>query len=143
MIELIGELIQLANKRGYTPNEIDLIQRAYVIASVYSKGRFRYRIKHRPFINHLVSTCGFLVYSNTNIETVVAGLLHSVKDDMPKIYSLNRTVGEIVDNYFDTHDDSINNKGIKYDTINKIQFAVNAIQIANSADMLMAGEITL
>ena len=87
----------------------------------------------------MVSTCSILIYSNLNIETVVAGLLHSVKNDMKQIYNLNYKVGEIVDKYFDITTGIKEN--IKYETINNIEWAVITIQLANSTDMLMTGEL--
>jgi hypothetical protein len=79
------------------------------------------------------------MYKKLNIETVVAGLLHSVKTDMKKIYKLNQCVGDIVNNYFDitTHTDK---KILSLQTISNTAFAVIAIQLANSTDMVMAGE---
>jgi (p)ppGpp synthase/HD superfamily hydrolase len=139
LIEKIENLIILARKNNYSTENIELIRSAYVIAAEYSKNKFRYRKKTRPFINHLVSTCSILIYSNVNIETVVAGLLHSVKNDMKQIYNLNNTVGEIVDKYFDITTGIKEN--IKYDTINNIEWAVITIQLANSTDMIMAGEL--
>jgi len=139
LIETIDELLILAKKYKYSNEDIELIKSAYVIATEYSKNKFRYRKKNRPFINHLVSTCSILISSNLNIETVVAGLLHSVKNDMKKIYNLNYKVGEIVDNYFDITTDIKEN--IKYETINNIEWAVITIQLANSSDMIMSGEL--
>jgi len=69
----------------------------------------------------------------------VAGLLHSVKNDMKQIYNLNYKVGEIVDKYFDITTGIKEN--IKYETINNIEWAVITIQLANSTDMIMAGEL--
>ena len=139
LIETIEELLILAKKYKYSNENIELIKSAYVIAAEYSKNKFRYRKKNRPFINHLVSTCSILIYSNVNIETVVAGLLHSVKNDMNKIYNLNYKVGEIVDKYFDITTGIKEN--IKYETINNIEWAVITIQLANSTDMIMSGEL--
>ena len=139
LIETIEELLILAKKYKYSNENIELIKSAYVIAANYSTNKFRYRKKNRPLINHLVSTCAILIYSNVNIETVVAGLLHSVKNDMKQIYNLNHQVGEIVDNYFDITTDIKEN--IKYETINNIEWAVITIQLANSTDMIMAGEL--
>ena len=139
LIEKIEDLLLLAKKNKYSTENIELIRSAYVIAAEYSKNKFRYRKKTRPFINHLVSTCSFLIYSNVNIETVVAGLLHSVKNDMKQIYNLNYKVGEIVDKYFDITTGIKEN--IKYDTINNIEWAVITIQLANTTDMLMSGEL--
>ena len=139
LIETIEELLNLANKYKYSNENIELIKSAYVIAAEYSKNKFRYRKKNRPFINHLVSTCSILIYSNLNIETVVAGLLHSVKNDMKQIYNLNYKVGEIVDKYFDITTGIKEN--IKYETINNIEWAVITIQLANSTDMIMSGEL--
>jgi (p)ppGpp synthase/HD superfamily hydrolase len=139
LIEKIEDLLILAKKYKYSNEDIELIKSAYVIAAEYSKNKFRYRKKNRPFINHLVSTCSFLIYSNLNIETVVAGLLHSVKSDMKKIYDLNYKVGEIVDKYFDITTGIREN--IKYEAINNVEWAVVTIQLANSTDMLMAGEL--
>ena len=139
LIETIDELLILAKKYKYSNEDIEIIKSAYVIAAEYSKNKFRYRKKNRPFINHLVSTCSFLISSTLNIETVVAGLLHSVKNDMKKIYNLNYKVGEIVDKYFDITTDIKEN--IKYETINNIEWAVITIQLANSTDMIMSGEL--
>ena len=139
LIETIEDLLILATKYKYNNENIELIKSAYVIAAEYSKNKFRYRKKNRPFINHLVSTCSILIYSNLNIETVVAGLLHSVKNDMNQIYNLNYKVGEIVDKYFDITTGIKEN--IKYETINNIEWAVITIQLANSTDMLMTGEL--
>ena len=139
LIETIEELLILAKKNKYSNENIELIKLAYVIAAEYSKNKFRYRKKNRPFINHLVSTCSILIYSNLNIETVVAGLLHSVKNDMKQIYNLNYKVGEIVDKYFDITTGIKEN--IKYETINNIEWAVITIQLANSTDMIMSGEL--
>lgn len=137
LIETIEDLLILAKNYKYSNENIELIKSAYVIAAEYSKNKFRYRKKNRPFINHLVSTCSILICSNLNIETVVAGLLHSVKNDM--IYNLNYKVGEIVDKYFDITTGVKEN--IKYETINNIEWAVITIQLANSTDMIMAGEL--
>jgi (p)ppGpp synthase/HD superfamily hydrolase len=139
LIETIEDLLILATKYKYNNENIELIKSAYVIAAEYSKNKFRYRKKNRPFINHLVSTCSILIHSNLNIETVVAGLLHSVKNDMNQIYNLNYKVGEIVDKYVDITTGIKEN--IKYETINNIEWAVITIQLANSTDMIMAGEL--
>ena len=80
-----------------------------------------------------------LMTNGANIETVVAGLLHSVKDDMPRIYALNQTVGEIVDNYFDITVGQV--KQIPFAEATKAQLAVIAIQMANTVDMILAKEI--
>jgi len=135
LVETIENLIKLAVYRGYSTDDVELIKRAYVIASDFSKNRFRYRKKTRKFINHLVSTCSILIYSNLNIETVVAGLLHSVKNNMPLIYGLNAKVGEIVDAYYDS---SIETRERK--EFSNVDWAVIAIQQANSTDMILAGE---
>jgi (p)ppGpp synthase/HD superfamily hydrolase len=139
LIETIEDLLILAKKYKYSNENIELIKSAYVIAAEYSKNKFSIEKKNRPFINHLVSTCSILIYSNLNIETVVAGLLHSVKNDMKQIYNLNYKVGEIVDKYFDITTGIKEN--IKYETINNIEWAVITIQHANSTDMIMAGEL--
>jgi (p)ppGpp synthase/HD superfamily hydrolase len=137
-IESFSVLITLAKERGYSNENIELIKRAYDIASVYSINLFRYRIKTRPFINHLISVCSILMYSTLNIETVVAGLLHSVKNDMPRIYNLHNTVGEIVDKYFDPTTGA--KEQIQIKNTNNIDWVVIAIQLANTTDMIMAGE---
>jgi (p)ppGpp synthase/HD superfamily hydrolase len=139
LIETIEKLLLLAKQYKYSNENIELIKSAYDIAANYSTNKFRYRKKNRPFINHLVSTCAILIYSNVNIETVVAGLLHSVKNDMKQIYNLNHQVGEIVDNYFDITTGIKEN--IKYEIINNIEWAVITIQLANSTDMMLAGEL--
>ena len=58
---------------------------------------------------------------------------------MKKIYNLNYKVGEIVDKYFDITTGIKEN--IKYETINNIEWAVITIQLANSTDMIMSGEL--
>jgi len=139
IIETIEKLLELANTKGYSNENIKLIKDAYVIAEEYSLNKYRYRKKDRPFINHLISTCSILMNEKLNIETIVAGLLHSVKTDMKKIYKLNYNVGEIVNNYFDITTNN-GNKIISLQTISKTEFAVIAIQLANSIDMIMSGE---
>lgn len=131
----------MANKKKYSSENIELIKSAYVIAAEYSKNKFRYRKKSRPFIRHLISTCAILMYSNLNIETVVAGLLHSVKNDMKQIYNLNYKVGELVENYYDITTGI--KKHIQYETSNNIEWAIITIQLANSTDMIMSGESKL
>ena len=141
IIETIEKLLELAKKKDYSNANIELIKAAYVIAEQYSLNKYRYRKKDRPFINHLISTCSILMYNKLNIETVVAGLLHSVKTDIKKIYELNHTVGDIVNSYFDITSHK-NNKIISLQTISKSEFSVIAIQLANSTDMIMSGEYT-
>jgi len=137
LIETIEALIKLAIYRGYSADDVELIKRAYNIAEEYSKNRVRYRKKTRKFISHLVSTCSILIYSNLNIETVVAGLLHSVKNNMPLIYGLNAKVGEIVDAYYDS---STENQDKEHKELSSVDWAVIAIQQANSTDMILSGE---
>ena len=140
MIETINKLTEFAKSKGYKKENIELLTSAYEIARKYSENKFRYRKPSRPFINHLVSTCSILMSTCMNIETVVAGLLHSVKDPKltSQIHSLNQTVGEIVDNYFEL---SIRNpEQIAFDTVTNIQTAIMAIQLANTTDMILAGE---
>ena len=134
----LNELIVLAKQRLYTPEDIKLIENGYQLALEYSKNRFRYRLPKRPFIEHLIGTCSVLMYNNLNIETVVAGLLHSVKP-VSQIYSLNQTVGEIVDNYFDTSIKPV--KSINYNQVTSVQWSVMCIQVANQTDMLYSGEL--
>jgi (p)ppGpp synthase/HD superfamily hydrolase len=135
LVETIEALIKLALERGYSKDDIEMIKRAYVIAAEFSKNRVRYRKKTRKFISHLVSTCSMLIYSNLNIETVVAGLLHSVKNNMPLIYGLNAKVGEIVDAYYDSSTENRERKDFS-----AIEWAVISIQQANSTDMILSGE---
>ena len=140
MVTNLNELIALAEKRLYTPEDIKLIESGYILALEYSKNRFRYRLPKRPFIEHLIGTCSVLMYNNLNIETVVAGLLHSVKP-VSEIYSFNSIVGEIVNNYFDTSIKPV--KSINYTDVNSVQWSVMCIQLANQTDMLCAGELKL
>lgn len=140
MIETVDKLCEFAKSKGYTTENIELLLNAYKIADSYSKNKFRIRKPTRPFLNHLISTCAILMTTRMNIETVVAGLLHSVKDD-PTVCALNQTVGEIVNNYFDLSIDCLGNpKQIDFDKVTNIQMAVMAIQLANTTDMVMAGE---
>jgi hypothetical protein len=78
------------------------------------------------------------MYSNVNIETVIAGLLHSVKS-LDQIYALNAKIGDIVSNYFDTSLTPV--KSISYDQLTNVQWSVLSIQIANEYDMYRAKEI--
>lgn len=139
MIETIDKLIEFARFNRYSDAEILLIQNAYVIASRFCVNKYRYRKPKRPFINHLISTSAILIKLGVNIETVVAGLLHSVKTEMPAIYQLNQTVGDIVANYFDSHVGKI--EKIEFANLSLIQSAVITIQTANLTDMLLAGEV--
>jgi (p)ppGpp synthase/HD superfamily hydrolase len=139
MIETIDLLCEIAKTKGYTDGNIEFIKQAHQIAQEYSKGRTRFRKPSRPFLNHLISVSAMLMSTGANIETVVAGLLHSVKDDMPRIYALNPTVGEIVDNYFDITVGHV--QQIPFAEATKAQLAVIAIQMANTVDMILAKEI--
>ena len=131
-------LLETARTRLYTPGEIELLQKAYIIAEKFSKNRYRYRDPKRPFLDHLVGTCKLLMYSNVNIETVIAGLLHSVKP-LDQVYALDAKIGDIVTNYFDTSLTPV--KSTPYDQLTDVQWAVLSIQIANEYDMYRADEI--
>jgi (p)ppGpp synthase/HD superfamily hydrolase len=130
-------LLDIAKERLYTTGEIELLKKAFVIAEKFSKNRYRFRDPKRPFLDHLVGTCKLLMHSNVNIETVVAGLLHSVKP-LDQIYALDAKIGDIVSNYFDT---SLTVKSIPYEQVSDVQWAVLSIQIANEYDMHRAKEI--
>ena len=131
-------LLNIAKERLYTDDEIEMLQNGYLIAEKFSKNRYRYRDPKRPFLDHLVGTCKILMYSNVNIETVIAGLLHSVKP-LQQIYELDQKVGEIVSNYFDTSLTPV--RSIPYEQLTDVQWAVLSIQIANEYDMFRAKEI--
>lgn len=139
MIETIDGLCEFAKSRGYTNADRELLKQAHVIANEFSKGKTRYRKPSRPFINHLISVSAILMTTGVNIETVVAGLLHSVKNDMPRIYALNQTVGEIVENYFDNSVGPI--EITSFQNLSLIKSAVISIQMANTADMILAKEL--
>jgi len=131
-------LLDIARERLYTPGEIELLRNAYIIAEKFSKNRYRHRDPKRPFLDHLVGTCKLLMYSNVNIKTVIAGLLHSVKP-LDQIYALDQKIGDIVSNYFDTSLTPV--KSVPYEQVSGVQWAVLSIQIANEYDMFRAGEI--
>jgi (p)ppGpp synthase/HD superfamily hydrolase len=131
-------LVEIAKTRLYTPDEIDLLKEAYIIAEKFCKNRYRLRDPKRPFMDHLVGTCKILMYSNVNIETVIAGLLHSVKP-LSQIYALNNKIGDIVSNYFDTSLTPV--RSVSYEQLSDVQWAVLSIQIANEYEMCRAGEI--
>jgi (p)ppGpp synthase/HD superfamily hydrolase len=139
MIETIESLCEFAKTKGYTEEDREFVKQACQIAKEYSKGRTRFRKPNRPFLYHLISVSAILMTTGANIETVVAGLLHSMKDDMPRIYALNQTVGEIVDGYFDITVGQV--KQIPFAEATKVQLAVIAIQMANTTDMILAKEI--
>jgi (p)ppGpp synthase/HD superfamily hydrolase len=131
-------LLDIARERLYTSGEIELLRNAYIIAEKFSKNRYQHRDPKRPFLDHLVGTCKLLIYSNANIETVIAGLLHSVKP-LDQIYALDEKIGDIVSNYFDTSLTPV--KSVPYEQVSNVQWAVLSIQIANEYDMYRAGEI--
>jgi GTP pyrophosphokinase len=139
MIETIEELIKTAKANGYTNCDVELIEKAYKIALPFCVNKFRYRKPKRPFMNHLISVCAILMNLGINIETVVAGLLHSVKTELPKIYEMNAVVGEIVENYFDASVGKI--EKIPFDKLTLIQSAILTIQTANITDMILAREV--
>jgi len=139
MIETIDGLCDFAKSKGYTNADRELLKQAHAIASEFSKGKIRFRNPSRPFINHLISVSAILMTTGVNIETVVAGLLHSVKDEMPRIYALNQTVGEIVENYFDNSVGPI--EMTSFQNLSLIKSAVISIQMANTADMILAKEL--
>jgi (p)ppGpp synthase/HD superfamily hydrolase len=131
-------LLDTARERLYTPDEIELLRKAYTIAEKFSKNKYRLRDPKRLFLDHLIGTCKLLMYSNVNIETVIAGLLHSVKP-LDQIYALDAKIGDIVSNYFDTSLTPV--KSIPYNQLTDVQWAVLSIQIANEYDMFRAKEI--
>jgi (p)ppGpp synthase/HD superfamily hydrolase len=131
-------LLDIAKERLHTTGEIELLKKAFMIAEKFSKNRYRFRDPKRPFLDHLVGTCKLLMHSNVNIETVVAGLLHSVKP-LDQIYALDAKIGDIVSNYFDTSLTPV--KSIPYEQVSDVQWAVLSIQIANEYDMYRANEI--
>lgn len=133
------DLVCLAQEHLYTKDEIDLLQKAFALAQDFSKDRFRFRNKERPFLDHLLGTCSILMTCNMNIEVVVAGLLHSVKP-LNKINELNQTVGNIVSQYFDITIKPV--KPIPYNKLSNIEWAVQCIQLANEMDMIIAKEIS-
>ena len=139
MIETIDGLCDFAKSRGYTNVDRELLKQAHAIASEFSKGKPRYRKPSRPFINHLISVSAILMTAGANIETVVAGLLHSVKNDMPRIYALNQTVGEIVENYFDITVGPI--EITSFQSLSLVKSAIITIQMANTADMILTKEL--
>jgi (p)ppGpp synthase/HD superfamily hydrolase len=139
MIETIDGLCEFAKSKGYTQENIELIKQAHIIANEYSKGKTRYRKPKRPFLHHLISASAILMTAGANIETVVAGLLHSVKDDMPRIYALNQTVGAIVDGYFDITVGPI--EITSFQSLSLVKSAIITIQMANTADMILAKEL--
>lgn len=140
MIETIEQLCEFAKMQGYTNEDVELIKQGYKIAYNYSIGKTRFRKPTRPFINHLISVSAILMTTGVNIETVVAGLLHSVKTSVSEIYEMNQTVGEIVDNYYDITVGPI--EKIPFQNLSLVKSAVISIQMANMADMILADEFT-
>lgn len=140
MIETLEQLCEFAKTQGYRDEDVELIKQGYKIADNYSIGKTRFRKPSRPFINHLISVSAILMTTGVNIETVVAGLLHSVKTSASEIYAMNQTVGEIVDNYYDITVGPI--EKISFQKMSLVKSAVISIQLANTADMILAGEFT-
>lgn len=134
----LEELVHLAKERLYSEADIELLEKAFILAQDYSKNRFRFRNKKRPFLDHLLGTCAILMTCNLNIETVTAGLLHSVKPVI-KINELNPVVGTIVSQYFDITIKPV--KPIVYNKLCNTEWAVQCIQLANEMDMIIAKEL--
>jgi len=134
----LQDLVHVAKERLYSEEDIELLERAFVLAQDYSKNRFRFRNKKRPFLDHLLGTCCILMTCNLNIETVTAGLLHSVKPII-QVNELNPVVGAIVSQYFDTTIKPV--KPIAYEKLSNAQWAVQCIQLANEMDMIIAKEL--
>lgn len=57
---------------------------------------------------------------------------------MPLIYNLNANVGEIVDAYYDSSAETRERKD--FSNMTSVDWAVSAIQLANSTDMILSGE---
>ena len=132
----LDELVEYAKNHLYTDEEIEFLREGYKIAFEATKGKVRYHDTNRPFIHHLVGTAGVLMYNNANIETVVAGLLHSVKTEA--VLTFHPLVSEIVTAYFDpTGGPRIH---VPFDKATPIDWAVLSIQVANGTDMILAGE---
>ncbi len=75
LVQSRSALLDLAVRRGYQPEELTQIARAYNLAQVMMDGG--YRPCGRPFINHLVGTAGVLVRYDFSVPIVVAGMLHA------------------------------------------------------------------
>jgi len=75
LVQSRSELLDLAVRRGYEPEELTQITRAYTLAQVLMDGG--YRPCGRPFINHLVGTAGVLVRYDFSVPVVAAGMLHA------------------------------------------------------------------
>lgn len=63
----------------YSKDEIDMINKAYYIASCYHANQ--YRKSGEKYIVHPISVAYFLAYYNFDYETVCAGLLHDIIED--------------------------------------------------------------
>jgi hypothetical protein len=73
--QTLSGLFDLAQSRGFSQEEWDMVQVAYRLAMVLTNGV--YRPCGRPFINHLVGTASVLVHYNFRSRVVGAGLLHA------------------------------------------------------------------
>ncbi len=75
LVQSRSALLDLALRRGYEPEELAMIARAYSLAQVLMDGG--YRPCGRPFINHLVGTAGILVRYDFSVPVVATGMLHA------------------------------------------------------------------
>lgn len=71
----MGPLLLAAERRGYTPSDLRLLEKSCLLATRLTEGI--YRPCGRPFINHLVGTASVLVRYGLRMRLVQTGLLHA------------------------------------------------------------------
>ncbi len=68
-------LMAQAERRGYTPNDLNTIAQCLLLAMRLSNGG--YRACGRPFINHVIGTASALVHYGFELRVILAALLHA------------------------------------------------------------------
>lgn len=77
----LSDLLGLAAARGYTPDDLDAICRAWWEVLVLMDGG--YRPCGRPFVNHLAGCAGVLIHYRFAVPMVVAALHHATYTHFP------------------------------------------------------------
>ena len=152
----LSGLIELAESRGYTADDIAQIRKAHWSALLLSSGG--YRPCGRPFIDHLVGTASALVHYGCETRLVLAGLLHAAYSHAPHVPGGSLETVETIERWLGGRDSPIERAVRSYTvrmgrwqelssldnwqdiaTMSDIDTAMLAM--ANGADMYLSGEV--
>jgi GT2 family glycosyltransferase len=152
----LSELLELAQTKGYSGTDLDLIKASHWNATLLSN--CGYRPCGRPFLNHLVGTASVLVHFRFEMRLVVAGLLHAAYTHAPRLPGDPKSVLDVIARSLGGHNSIMDRQVRAYTlraarwrelcgredwqpaaTIADIDAAILAM--ANMVDMHLSGEV--